>query len=197
MAYQAAEIHSNKRSRDLDTNRDVRLLDTIAIALTTGNHGDVFAAAFDKRQHIQLVLAKNGPPTPEDVSAANELVSLIGSPTIADAMDLFPFLIRRCGPNINKRIRNLHTSIRDGELRNDFMLALQAYAPEADIQAEFPGADTLLGDYGDTVPPFATVWGDFVELVTDRTSQGLNAEDVPSSTHKFSSLQMLLGALVS
>jgi OTT_1508-like deaminase len=195
MPYQAAGIHSNKQSRDLDTNRDVRLLDTIAIALTTGNPGDVFAAAFDKRQHIQLVLAKNGPPTHEDVTAANELISLIGSPTIADAMDLFPFLIRRCGANINKRIHNLHSSIRDAELRNDFMLAMQAYVPEADIRAEFPGADTLLGDYGNAVPPFAAVWGDFVEMITDRTAQGLDAQDVPSSTQKYAELFLLADVL--
>ena len=58
MPYQAAGIHSNKQSCDLDTNRDVHLLDTVAIALTTGNPGDVFAAAFDKRQHIRLILAQ-------------------------------------------------------------------------------------------------------------------------------------------
>ena len=86
MPYQAAKIHSNRQSRHLVANRDVRLLDTIAIALTTGNPGDVFAAAFDKRQNIQLVLAKNGPPTQEDVTAANELISLIGSPSVADAI---------------------------------------------------------------------------------------------------------------
>ena len=79
LPYQTAGIHSNKESRNLDTNHEVRLLDTFAIALTTGNPGDVFAAAFDKRQHMQLVLAKNGPPTSEDVSAANEPISLIGN----------------------------------------------------------------------------------------------------------------------
>ena len=125
------------------------LLASIAI---NSSSGDVFArAAFDKRQNIQLVLAKNlGPPTPEVVSAANELISRIWSPTVVDAVDLFPFLIRRCGANIDKRIYNLHTSIRDGELRYD---ALQTYSPEPDIQAEFPGAETLLGDYEDAVPP--------------------------------------------
>ena len=45
--------------RNLDTNRDVRLLDAIAyIALTAGNPDDVFAAVFDKRQHNWLFLAK-------------------------------------------------------------------------------------------------------------------------------------------
>ena len=106
MLYQGASTRSNKRSRD--TNRDLRLLDTIAVALTTGNPGDVFAASFNKRKQMQLVLVKNGPPIPEDVAAATELTSLIGSPMVSDAMDLFPFLMRRCGANINKRIHNLH-----------------------------------------------------------------------------------------
>ena len=195
MPYQAAGIHSNKRFQNLDTKRDVRLLDTIAIALTTGNPGDVFAAAFDKRQQIQLVLAKNRPPTLEDISAANKLISLIGSPTVKDAIDLFPFLLCRCGANINKRIHNLHTSIRDGQLRNDFMLALQTYAPGANIQAEFPHAFRLLGEYGDAVPPFATIWRDFVDTITDRTTHGLNVEDVPSSLQKFSEIYIYADAL--
>ena len=52
-----------KLSRNVDTNCDIRFLDAIAAALTTGNPGDVFAAAFDKRKRMELVLAKNGPPT--------------------------------------------------------------------------------------------------------------------------------------
>ena len=92
------------------------------------------------------------------------------------------FLICRCGANIDKRIHNLYTSIRDTELRNDFMLAMQAYVPEADIRVEFPSADTSW-DYGDAVPPFAVVWGDFVEMITNRTTRGLDAENVSSSTH--------------
>jgi hypothetical protein len=193
--YQAAGVHSNKGSRDLDTNRDVRFLDTIVVALTTGNPGDVFAAAFDKREHMQLVLAKNGPPASEDIAASNELISLIGSLTVADAMELLPFLIQRCGANIDKRIHNLHTSIQGKELHNDFRWALQTYALETDIQAEFPGADTLLGYYRGAVPPFAAVWGDLVEMITDRTAHGLNAEDVPSSTQKYAELFLLVDAL--
>jgi hypothetical protein len=135
-------------------------------------------------------------PTPPPPSrTANELISLIGSPTVRDATDLFSFLICRCGANIDKRIHNLHTSIRDGQLRNDFMLALQGYAPETNIQAEFPGADQLLGEYGDAVPPFATVWRDFVDMITDRTAHGLNAEDVLSSTQKYAELFFFADAL--
>jgi len=123
--HQGHSGHSYRQSRD--TNREARLLDTIAVALTTGNPGEVFAAAFDKREQMQLVLAKNGPPTPDDIAAARELISLIGSPAVLDVMDIFPFLLRRCGVNINRRIHKIHTSIQDGELRNDFTLALEAY----------------------------------------------------------------------
>ena len=45
-----------------------------------------------------------------------------------------------------------------------------------------------LGDYGDAVPPFAAVWEDFVEMITDRTAQGLDAENVSSSIHKYAEL---------
>ena len=89
--YQGAGAHSSTRqSYDSNTNRDVRLLDTIVVTLTTGDPGDVFAAAFDKPKQLQLVLAKNVPPTPDDVVAAIELISLIGSPVVSDAVDLFP-----------------------------------------------------------------------------------------------------------
>lgn len=71
MSHQGHSAHSHRRSRDSD--RDARLLDTIALALTTGNPGEEVAAAFDKGEQMQLVLAKNGPPTPDDVEAAREL----------------------------------------------------------------------------------------------------------------------------
>jgi hypothetical protein len=44
-------------------------------------------------------------------------------------------------------------------------------------------------------PPFAAVWGDFVEMITKRTAQGLNGEDVPSSTQKYAELFLLADAL--
>ena len=185
--------HNNRWSRD--TNRELRLLDAITVALSTGNPGEAFAATFDKREKMELVLAKNGHPTPDDIAAAEELISLIGSPAVSDAMDLFPFLMHRGGANLNKRIHNLHTSIQDGELCNDFTLALKAYKP-ADITTEFPHARKILGQrYGDAVPPFVTVWGNFVEEITQITSQGLNAEDVSTSAVKFGRIFHVADAL--
>lgn len=64
MRYQHSGTHRKRMCpRDIDTRREVRLLDSIAVALTTGKPGDVFAAAYDKRKHMKLVLAKNGLPT--------------------------------------------------------------------------------------------------------------------------------------
>ena len=45
---------------------------------------------------------------------------------------------------------------------NYFASALEAYHPGIDITAEFPIASLLLEEYGDAVPPFATLWGNFV-----------------------------------
>ena len=96
ISYQHDGTYSNKVFGDVDTHREVRLLDAIAVALTTGNPGDVFTATFCKRDHMDLV---RGPPSPEDIAAKNELVLLTGSLTVKDALDLFPFLMRRCGAN--------------------------------------------------------------------------------------------------
>jgi len=178
----------NMRNRDSvtrtplrnETSREIRFLDAIAAALTTGNPGDVFAATFDKRKHIELVLARNGPPTSEDIAAANEFISLIGSPTVTSAVHPFPFLMRRCGANIDQRIHNLHTTIQSTALRSDFASALDAYVPEADIRVEFPHAK-LLEEYRDG--SFFAVWNNLVERITDLTSQGLNAED-PFTRHR-------------
>ena len=189
--YQAAGTHRNRQFSA--ANQDLRLLDTIAVALTTGNSGDIFAAAFDKRERIQLVLAKNGPPTPDDIAAAEELICLIGSPAVSNAMHLFPFLMRRCGANIDKRIRNLHESIR--ELYDDFTSALEEYELGADVMAEFPSAGLLLGEYGDVVPSFVSLWGYFIEEIIALTAQGLNAGDVYSSRKKYAQIFLLADAL--
>jgi hypothetical protein len=93
---------------------------------------------------MQLVLAKNGPPTPEDVAAAKELISLIGNPAVTHALDIFPFLMDRCGA---------------------------------------------------AVPPFATVWGDFVEKIIDKTAQGLNAGDVSALADKYTTIVLIADAL--
>ncbi|KAI5999767.1 hypothetical protein F5J12DRAFT_784545 [Pisolithus orientalis] len=67
MRYQDVDHLSNRhRLKWYDTKSTIHILDTIAVALTTGRPGDVFAAAFDTRGGVTLVLAKDDSPTAED-----------------------------------------------------------------------------------------------------------------------------------
>jgi hypothetical protein len=95
-------------------------------------------------------------------------------------MHFFPFPIRRCGANIDKRIRNLHISIRG--LHHDFSFALEEYEPGADVTAEFPSAG--LGNM-EMRGLRLRRRGHFVEGIIDMTAQGLNAGDVSSSRKKY------------
>ena len=53
--------HRDKMSRRrINTYNEVRLLEMITVALTTGNPEDVIAATFDKREGMELILAKMG-----------------------------------------------------------------------------------------------------------------------------------------
>ena len=74
------------------------------------------------------------------------------------------------------------------------MLALEAY-PGGDIITEFPGSDDIRRDYGDVVPPFATVWGNFVDELTDLTAQGLDAGDVSASIATYGDIFLVADAL--
>ena len=54
------------RTPENQTHADMCMLDLITVCLTTGRLGDVVTAAFDKREHVSLVLAKNGDVLPAD-----------------------------------------------------------------------------------------------------------------------------------
>jgi hypothetical protein len=90
---------------------------------------------------------------------------------------LFPFLLQRCGENINKRIHSLHIWIQNTELRDDFRLALETYVPMSGFQAEFHGAEMIIERYGNAVPPFATFLKDLVDNITNETVRKLDAEN--------------------
>jgi len=101
--------HSNKETRDGKTHVDLRMLDIIAVCLTTRQPGDVVAAAFGNREHISLVLAKNGGVLAADRTAADTFFSALK--TAKGWIDLLPFLVRHSKANMDKRIRNLHQSL--------------------------------------------------------------------------------------
>ncbi|RDB28239.1 hypothetical protein Hypma_001498 [Hypsizygus marmoreus] len=94
-----------------DWDADMHILEIIAVCLTTGQPGDAVAAAFDKRNYIALILAKNGEVTHADYKATTALWSVL---TKAQSwIDLLPFLVYRSKANLDKRIRNLHQSFTE------------------------------------------------------------------------------------
>jgi len=115
--YQGAGIYRNRQPRY--TKDEVRLLDTIAVALTTGTLEMFLRLRSTNATKCGSFWQKMGLPH----LIMLLLIFLIGNLAVSNATHLFPFLIRRYGAYIDKWIRNLHTSIR--ELHNDFLLALE------------------------------------------------------------------------
>ncbi|KAK7676569.1 hypothetical protein QCA50_020445 [Cerrena zonata] len=133
--FQAPNVHHIRtRCNDTYARRDLRILDTIA-AMTTGKLGDVLAAAFDKCNGMQLVLANNDLPTDEDEVAAWELISLLSNPEVTDMIHFLPFIFHCCSLNINKQIRQLHTCTGN-TLLCVFQSALQVYKQDTNINCE-------------------------------------------------------------
>ncbi|KAF7759873.1 hypothetical protein Agabi119p4_11568 [Agaricus bisporus var. burnettii] len=146
--------YSAHRESHNDIEREMKLLDTIALLLSTGLPREHFAAAFDKRQGLEVVLAKSGSPNSEDTAAARELFSHLCDPEIRRARDLYPFVARRCRASVVKRIRKLRASIMDTGFYDDFYSRLDQCSSARDplspsmIKLEFwHDADSLIEDY--------------------------------------------------
>ncbi|EKM76550.1 hypothetical protein AGABI1DRAFT_108646 [Agaricus bisporus var. burnettii JB137-S8] len=146
--------YSGHRESHNDIEREMKLLDTIALLLSTGLPREHFAAAFDKRQGLEVVLAKSGSPNSEDTAAARELFSHLCDPEIRRARDLYPFVARRCRASVVKRIRKLRASIMDTGFYDDFYSRLDQCSSARDplspsmIKLEFwHDADSLIEDY--------------------------------------------------
>jgi len=159
-----AEFQTNKHLRSADTKREIRLLETITVALTTGRPWDVYASAFDKRSHLVLVLAKNGLVTPDDVVAAETFITLLSTATTAQT--LYPFLFGRCKSNIEKRINNVRDTIEAFLASIDDMLA--GYQPLS-LKEELPSFHALQDALCDTgaLPPTAQVIRDLFYTVLE------------------------------
>ncbi|RDB30248.1 hypothetical protein Hypma_007328 [Hypsizygus marmoreus] len=131
--HDSPAVFSYRTSDDSDTDSDLRLLEVIAAYLTTGNPGDVVAAAFDKREQICLVLAKSGTVGSADYGATHAFLSALRN---ADTWtDLYPFLATHCKQNVSKRVRNLHESLT--ELWDELQSAATDYEFRS-MKREFP-----------------------------------------------------------
>lgn len=197
MPYQAAGVHSNKHIRDKNTNLEMRILDTFAVSLTTGEPGDVVAAALDKRERLCLVLAKNSPPTLQDEKGAQSFISILTDPATTDSLSLLPFLLSRCHANMEKRVRNLHTSIIDPTLLDCFLSALETYTPLPDIDKEFPRSSIYhKKTHKNESPSFRGMLEDIITGISTLSASGLDAGDVPSSVNQYVDLVVVANFLL-
>lgn len=117
---------------------DIHALDTITVTLATGTPGEVFAAAFGKRQGFTLVLAKNTRVTTEDDKAICDLVTAITSSSSANANDVLSLLFPRCRTNIVQRIMKLHEVVT--AFSDDLETVLKRYHPANFVDEEFPNS---------------------------------------------------------
>ncbi|KAI5999780.1 hypothetical protein F5J12DRAFT_784558 [Pisolithus orientalis] len=137
MRYQDVGHFSNRRRRKWNyTKSTIRILDTIAVALTTGLAGDAYATAFDTSGGLTLVLAKNEPVTHDDDRAVRDLFMVVTAPQTSEPRDVYPFLFTRCGANIAKRIAKIDDAVRD--ISPAIEEVLKHYTPEHSIDKEFP-----------------------------------------------------------
>ncbi|EKM76594.1 hypothetical protein AGABI1DRAFT_108678 [Agaricus bisporus var. burnettii JB137-S8] len=164
-----------------DFGEGMKPLNTIALLLSTGLPGEHFAAAFDKRLGLELVLAKNGTPTSEDIADAKELFSRLYSPEVRRGSDLYPFVARRCRANVLKRVSKLLASVIDTGFNDDFYSRLdqnpsacEPLSPST-IEREFPrDTDTIIEDYTDK--SLSTISRDLLDSIIG----GAVASEVPS-----------------
>ncbi|KIN97287.1 hypothetical protein M404DRAFT_1006167, partial [Pisolithus tinctorius Marx 270] len=169
--------HSNKNMR----NRTIRILETIAAALTTGNPGEVFAAAFDSRNTLTLVLAKNDCVTDEDNRAVRRLFNAITAPETQDAYDVLPFLLSRCGRNMEKRVTKMHDAVT--AFSHDLDMVLRDYQPLDSIEDEFPKSEVYREKkYGgkriSSTQMMRDLLADITRTARDFNSQSLSAKDL-------------------
>ncbi|KAI6146314.1 hypothetical protein BKA82DRAFT_1000439 [Pisolithus tinctorius] len=120
--------------QDRETRITARLLDTIAAALATGKPGEVFAATFDSRNGLRLVLAKNEDVTDEGDRAVREFFQAIIAPETTEAYDVLPSLFSRCAENIMKRIEMMGRAVFGFSCVLDE--AYSDYYPSASIEPE-------------------------------------------------------------
>ncbi|CAL1715129.1 unnamed protein product [Somion occarium] len=188
MSYKYVGVHSNKDSRHSETHEDMRILDVIAVCLTTGKPGDVVAAAFDKREHLSLVLAKNGDVLPADYAAAQTFFSDLAAAT--GWTDLLPFLARHGKENLDKRIRNLHESIT--HFLDDLQSAIEKY-PFGAVEKEFPQSRRYFEvRYPDRQPTVDRILNDLIRTCIDESA--FEIQDEKTSYIRF--VQLILSATI-
>ncbi|KIN93662.1 hypothetical protein M404DRAFT_487145 [Pisolithus tinctorius Marx 270] len=175
LGYSHPSTRSNSAHRDRKTDEEIRILDTLAVALTSGTRGEVIATSFNKREPVTLLLAKNTPCDATDREAVQELVKRITSPQTQNFENVLPFLFVHCKVNMMNRISKLLKALK--EFRSDLQTILGIHGPFSSLAEEFPGSEEYRAwKYGQRVPSFSEMLHDLLEDIQE-TARTLNIEN--------------------
>ncbi|KAH0580473.1 hypothetical protein J132_08198 [Termitomyces sp. J132] len=146
-------IRSNVDRRTDKSNDEIRILDTIALCISTGRSGDVVASAIkytDKGEMI-IYLARNGEPVvPKDVSSASDLLNKLRASKHQSMLDILPWVASHGPEKVQKRVNKLRELVsedKNGIFRRFLNRQIKNYhiSLQNGIKAEFP--DYASGEY--------------------------------------------------
>lgn len=197
--YSDLQVHmpskgvSQESDDNVHANTPIRLLETIAVALTTGKPGEVLATAFDRREGLALVLAKNDVVTVEDHQAVRDLFNVLTATTTKDARNVFPFLFARCRMKIEKRVRKMCEVV--AAFLHDLEQVLKDYEPSPSVEDEFPDSAQYREDkYSGDEPSFPQLMHDLLmDLVT--RARGFDSWDANLSAQLYMDLAQIAHVL--
>jgi hypothetical protein len=85
--------------------RDLEILDAVALYLDRNGGEDTVAVAFDKTSAVRCVLAKQIMPSAEDLSYTKKFFSAIS--TVGNPLDFLSFALENTPVNVRKKIRKV------------------------------------------------------------------------------------------
>ncbi|KAG6893015.1 hypothetical protein C0992_011562, partial [Termitomyces sp. T32_za158] len=139
--YQDDASKSNADRRTPSSNKDIRMLDTIALCIATGLRRDIVASAFQKADqgNSQIIyLSKNGEPTLQDINYAQTFLDACKASGNRTMLDMLPTIASRSVAMVQRRVDKLQSLVtKDSRLREFLKRKIERYVCEG-VGSEFP-----------------------------------------------------------
>ncbi|KAG6883776.1 hypothetical protein C0993_003893 [Termitomyces sp. T159_Od127] len=117
---------STAQERDGSANALLRVLDTIALCMATGESGNVIASTFYKTPEKKFILlSKNADPSSQDLKDGVALIKLMQEPSSKAMLDILPFIAYRGAKGVQKRLDKLSELMES--CRDKLLKSIQAY----------------------------------------------------------------------
>ncbi|KAG6868212.1 hypothetical protein C0993_006185 [Termitomyces sp. T159_Od127] len=176
---------STADDRDRFVNPILRVLDTIALCMATGESGDVIASTFYKTPEKKtILLSKNADPSSKDRKDGDVLIKIMQDPDSRGMLDILPFIAYRGAKGVQKRLKKLSELMET--YRDELLEYIRAYTintPGRDglFKSEFPQMGEAFfrpyKDNGETSSTVKTILRDIIatcvareNFVNDRSS---------------------------